>query len=72
VPLENPPADLGHEQPAPTAGRPEGPAAPAAGIWLSAIRSEQLFCGRRQVAIVHNDEVYILRQTRFGKLILTK
>jgi hemin uptake protein HemP len=36
------------------------------------IRSDQLLAGRRQVAIVHNDEVYFLRQTRLGKLILTK
>jgi hemin uptake protein HemP len=37
-----------------------------------AIRSDQLLRGKRQVAIVHNDEIYVLRQTRLGKLILIK
>ena len=36
------------------------------------IDSADLFQGHRQVYIVHGDDVYILRQTRTGKLILHK
>ena len=36
------------------------------------VNSDSLFRGKGQVAIRHKNEVYILRQTRFGKLILTK
>jgi len=36
------------------------------------IDSDALFAGRSQLAIKHNETVYFLRQTRFGKLILTK
>ena len=36
------------------------------------LRSESLFCGRRQVVILHNNEQYVLRLTRQGKLILNK
>jgi len=37
-----------------------------------AYHSEQLFRGRRHVTIEHEGEVYQLRVTRNGKLILTK
>lgn len=48
-------------------------AAPASGfIPAGALRSEQLFRGRREVPIVHNGEAYRLRLTRLGKMILTK
>jgi len=36
------------------------------------IDSASLFAGETQLAIVHERSVYILRKTRFGKLILTK
>ena len=36
------------------------------------IESEALFAGASQLAIVHDRTIYILRKTRFGKLILTK
>jgi hemin uptake protein HemP len=36
------------------------------------IHSAALLAGRSQLAILHNETVYFLRQTRFGKLILTK
>jgi hemin uptake protein HemP len=36
------------------------------------IKSSFLFQGRREVMIVHEEEEYILRITRNGKLILTK
>lgn len=35
-------------------------------------RSEELLGGRSEVLIVHNDDVYRLRHTRQGKLILHK
>ncbi len=36
------------------------------------IRSDDLFGGRREVLIEHAGEIYSLRQTSKGKLILTK
>lgn len=36
------------------------------------ITSQALLKGQSQMAILHNDEVYYLRKTRLGKLILTK
>ena len=36
------------------------------------IRSEELFGGQREVLIEHAGELYSLRQTSKGKLILTK
>jgi len=36
------------------------------------IRSEELMQGRRELLIMHCQEVYRLRLTRNGKLILTK
>ncbi len=36
------------------------------------VNSAVLLEGRSQLAILHNETVYFLRQTRFGKLILTK
>ena len=37
-----------------------------------AVDSEVLLAGASQLAILHNQTTYFLRQTRFGKLILTK
>jgi hemin uptake protein HemP len=36
------------------------------------IHSAALLAGRSQLTILHNETTYFLRQTRFGKLILTK
>jgi len=36
------------------------------------VNSEVLMGGSTQLAIRHNQSIYFLRQTRFGKLILTK
>ena len=36
------------------------------------VTSETLLRGESQLAILHERTVYILRKTRFGKLILTK
>ena len=36
------------------------------------VKSEDLLGGRSQLAIRHNDAIYVLRQTKLGKLILTK
>jgi hemin uptake protein HemP len=36
------------------------------------VDSEVLLAGASQLAILHNQTTYFLRQTRFGKLILTK
>jgi len=36
------------------------------------VRSDALLAGASQLAILHNDTLYFLRQTRLGKLILTK
>jgi hemin uptake protein HemP len=36
------------------------------------VRSDSLFAGATQVAIEHDHAIYFLRQTRSGKLILTK
>jgi hemin uptake protein HemP len=39
---------------------------------IPAIDSKELFRGNRQVHILHAGQIYILRQTRDNKLILTK
>ena len=36
------------------------------------VTSEALLLGDSQLAILHDQTVYFLRKTRFGKLILTK
>jgi hemin uptake protein HemP len=36
------------------------------------VRSETLLQGRSHISITHNGETYQLRETRLGKLILTK
>ncbi|MBA2690409.1 MAG: hemin uptake protein HemP [Burkholderiales bacterium] len=46
---------------------------PAASLSGSALmRSEVLLNGKPQLTILHNEELYFLRRTRLGKLILTK
>jgi hemin uptake protein HemP len=39
---------------------------------VAAVDSRTLLGGHREVAIRHRDETYRLRETRQGKLILTK
>ena len=36
------------------------------------VDSKTLLAGHAQLAILHNKTIYFLRETRFGKLILTK
>jgi len=36
------------------------------------VESATLLAGRAQIAIRHNNSIYFLRETRHGKLILTK
>ena len=36
------------------------------------VTSESLLAGASQLAILHDRTLYFLRQTRYGKLILTK
>lgn len=52
--------------PAPTMAREQHDEAPRV------IESKTLLGGRTQLAILHNRTIYFLRETRFGKLILTK
>jgi hemin uptake protein HemP len=53
------------------------PAAPSAGQEAKdasprVVTSDTLLAGASQLAILHKQTTYFLRQTRFGKLILTK
>lgn len=36
------------------------------------IEADELFAGRKEVVITHNQDRYVLRITRHGKLILNK
>lgn len=75
------PRDAAPQQPLDIAG-PEGSAEPlrppadsgnASDVQKQrAWSSEELFGSQREVTIVHGDQVYRLRQTRQGKLILYK
>ena len=63
--------------PFPPEVRTDEPAPPAATTAAESdlprvIRSEALFAGATQLAIEHDRAIYFLRQTRSGKLILTK
>ncbi len=40
--------------------------------WQQHISSDELLSGRRELVIMHSDELYLLRVTSKGKLILTK
>ena len=65
-----------------TPAQPSGGRAPAvephaagpeeAGATPRVVTSESLLGGARQLAILHDRTLYFLRQTRYGKLILTK
>ncbi len=58
------------EQPLPILDPADG--ANAARSPLPTITSEQLLLGGREIQIRHGSEIYVLRLTRNGKLILTK
>ncbi|MGH8719719.1 MAG: hemin uptake protein HemP [Burkholderiales bacterium] len=47
---------------------------PTAVLWerMRRVKSVELFAGRRELFIEHAGEVYLLRHTSKGKLILTK
>jgi hemin uptake protein HemP len=63
-------ADRGAAMDAGALPRSGGPEAGAAAPRM--IESDQLMRGASHVAIRHANCIYILRKTRFGKLILTK
>jgi hemin uptake protein HemP len=46
--------------------------AQAAGATPRVVSSDKLLRGASQLAILHRQDLYFLRETRFGKLILTK
>jgi hemin uptake protein HemP len=45
---------------------------PSTGGLPKSVRSDELLHGQRELLIIHEHEVYRLRVTRNGKLILTK
>jgi hemin uptake protein HemP len=57
---------------APPTGAASPTGADAADATPRVVNSDALLGGRSQLAILHNETIYFLRQTRFGKLILTK
>jgi len=63
------PADEQHDDPLPAAGDP-GPAGTDESD--AEISSAELLRGRREILIRHGDDLYRLRLTRNGKLILQK
>ena len=62
------PAATPFEPSAPSRAKP----APMASTQPAALASEQLLRGQCEVLIQHGNEIYRLRHTRNGKLILTK
>ena len=58
--------------PNPGANVPRSPDRPAANPSDESIDSSDLFKGGREIIIRHNNDRYILRITRQGKLILNK
>lgn len=51
---------------------PRAPADPLVPPGTVCIRSDELLKGRDEVVLVHDGQLYRLRRTRSGKLILTK
>lgn len=51
---------------------PQTPPAPPTPALAARLSSQALLCGRREVEIEHAGQVYRLRLTTLGKLILTK
>ena len=61
--------------PGPVGSAPRNPASPEAETATGGrrmVKSSDLLAGTNEVRIEHNGEVYLLRQTSKGKLILTK
>jgi hemin uptake protein HemP len=58
--------------PGPRTLQPSPPLAKPRARELRQFSSTELFGGGREVLILHADETYCLRQTKRGKLILTK
>ena len=54
------------------AGGVDSGAQPADAEDSAVLASDELFKGAREILIEHNAQLYRLRQTRQGKLILTK
>lgn len=52
--------------------QPAPPGAEVSPKGMTKLTSATLFAGTQEVLIHHNGEVYRLRETRAGKLILTK
>ena len=50
----------------------EGCAAPLSALRPRTLSSQQLFAGQTEVLIEHEGQIYRLRRTRGGKLLLTK
>ena len=61
-----------HDNPSPAAGK--AVTVPAIGALRTPrmVSSDALLRGDAQLAILHEQTLYYLRRTRFGKLILTK
>lgn len=68
TPIEAPPGGL----PPPGAPVPGTVLAPTPSVALPRWRSEELLAGTDEALISHGDQVYRLRRTGTGKLILTK
>ena len=71
-PETQPPADAGPELTGITRSAPVQNLDPARCAAPATIDSASLLCGNREALIVHAGEVYRLRLTRNGKLLLTK
>jgi hemin uptake protein HemP len=65
------PASSDLNPPAPSGAKNDAPDAPEPAT-ASLVRSEELLKGEREILIAHCQDVYRLRVTRNGKLILTK
>lgn len=52
--------------------RDDSPHTPSDRIEIDVLRSTELFSGRREICIEHAGQLYRLRITRSGKLILQK
>ena len=65
TPIGDRPANVGDSDTS-TAPRPQGDSVPVS------LRSDELLRGQREISILHGGDVYRLRITRNGKLILTK
>jgi len=65
-------SDAGDRPPNPMRCDAAAPRIDAAPDAPRVVTSDALLCGESQLAILHDQTIYFLRKTRFGKLILTK